>query len=366
MLSELSNFESYWGPLRLFRYLSFRCVMATVTAFVVSFAIAPLVISYLRGIKSAQVQRGAAEVGKLAELHAWKSGTPIMGGLIIFAGLVLSAILWCGFNSLTAAAMLVYILLTAAGFLDDYQKLIKKNSEGVSAKVKLAFQSAAVLGAFAILYFNPAYKSSLLELWAPFCKTPIIEQMPALFALAFLWLVIAGSSNAVNLTDGLDGLATGCTISVMLVYGIFAYLTGNAIAAEYLHISMVPGAGELAVLCCAALGACMAFLWYNCYPASIWMGDTGSLGIGGLVGAVAFMVHQPITLVLVGGIFVMEAASVIIQVGYYKRTKKRIFRKSPIHHHFEEGGWRETQVVLRFWILSLIFALAGLATLKLR
>ena len=156
------------------------------------------------------------------------------------------------------------------------------------------------------------------------------------------------------------------SISVMIVYGVFAYLSGNAIAADYLSIGLVPNSGELAVICCSALGACVAFLWYNCYPAYIWMGDTGSLGLGGLVGSIAFMVHQPITLVLVGGIFVIEASSVMIQVAYYKRTKKRIFRKSPIHHHFEEGGWAETQVVIRFWILSLIFALTGLATLKLR
>lgn len=340
--------------------------MATVSAFLISMAVAPYIIAKLRAYKSVNVQRTEEEVGELAKMHAWKNGTPIMGGLIIFAGLFGSSLLWCGYNSLVIASLLVYLILTIAGFLDDYEKLFKKNRKGISGKTKFAFQTVAVLCAFAILYFDKTYTNIILEFWLPFCKNVVISQMPIWLALVFLWFVISGSSHAVNLTDGLDGLATGCMISVMLVYGIFAYLAGNAIAANYLHFSLIPGAGELAVICCACLGACVAFLWYNCYPAFIWMGDTGSLGLGGLIGIIAFLVHQPITLVLVGGVFVMETVSVMIQVSYYKRTQKRIFKCTPIHHHFEKCNWHEAQVVVRFWILSLIFALAGLATLKLR
>lgn len=364
MLIELSDLESVWGPFRLFRYLSFRCVMATVSAFLIGWFAAPFIISKLRAFKSAQTQRTAEQVGKLAELHAWKKNTPIMGGLIIFVGMVPSCLLWCRFNYLVAAALGVYIIMTFAGFADDYQKMMKQNSRGVSGKFKIAMQTLAAAFACTLLFTNAEFSSSMRELSIPFMKAPL--EMPFWFVAAFVWLIITASSNAVNLTDGVDGLAVGCTISVIFVYGIFAYLTGNAVAANYLNLTMVNGCGELAVVCCATLGACVAFLWYNAYPAHIWMGDTGSLALGALVGVIAFMVHQPLTLILVGGVFVMEAASVIIQVGSFKLSGKRVFRMSPIHHHFELGGWKEMQVVIRFWIISLIFSLAGLATLKLR
>lgn len=364
MLIELSDLESVWGPFRLFRYLSFRCVMATVSAFLIGWLVAPFIISKLRGFKSAQTQRTAEQVGKLAELHAWKKNTPIMGGLIIFVGMVPSCLLWCRPNYLVAAALGVYIIMTLAGFADDYQKMMKQNSRGVSGKFKIAMQTLSAAFACTLLFTNAEFSTSMRELSIPFMKAPL--EMPLWFVAAFVWLIITASSNAVNLTDGVDGLAVGCTISVIFVYGIFAYLTGNAVAANYLNLTMVNGSGELAVVCCATLGACVAFLWYNAYPAHIWMGDTGSLALGALVGIIAFMVHQPLTLILVGGVFVMEAASVIIQVGSFKLTGKRVFRMSPIHHHFELGGWKEMQVVIRFWIISLIFSLAGLATLKLR
>lgn len=366
MLIDLSDFESFWGPLRLFRYLSFRCVMAMVTAFIVGWIAAPFIISKLRAFKSTQTQRTSEEVGKLAELHAWKKNTPIMGGLIIFIGMMISSLFWCSFNSLVLTALSVYTILTLTGLADDYQKMVKKNSKGVSGKFKIAMQTLAAIVASLILFTNPEFSSTMKELSLPFVKNPVVAIMPIFIAVPFIWLMITASSNAVNLTDGVDGLAVGCTISVVLVYGIFAYLTGNAVAANYLDLTMIKGCGELAVVCCATLGACMAFLWYNAYPAHIWMGDTGSLALGGLVGIIAFMVHQPFTLILVGGVFVMEAASVIIQVSSFKSTGKRVFRMSPIHHHFELGGWKEMQVVIRFWIISLIFSLAGLATLKLR
>lgn len=366
MLIELSDLEWLWGPFRLFRYLSFRCVMATVSAFLIGWLVAPLIISKLRAFKSVQTQRTADEVGKLAELHAWKKNTPIMGGLIIFAGMVPSCLLWCSFNYLVFAALGVYVILTLAGFADDYQKMVKRNSKGVSGKFKIAMQTLAAAFACAILFSNEQFGSSMRELAIPFVKSPLVASLPLWLVAAFVWLIITASSNAVNLTDGVDGLAVGCTISVIFTYGIFAYLTGNAVASNYLNLTMVNGCGELAVVCCATLGACVAFLWYNAYPAHIWMGDTGSLALGGLVGIIAFMVHQPFTLILVGGVFVMEAASVIMQVGSFKLTGRRVFKMSPIHHHFELGGWKEMQVVIRFWIISLIFSLAGLATLKLR
>jgi phospho-N-acetylmuramoyl-pentapeptide-transferase len=204
------------------------------------------------------------------------------------------------------------------------------------------------------------------ELWVPFYKEVLWSQMSLFFLVPFLFLILSGSSNAINLTDGVDGLAIGCTVTAAMAFAIMAYAAGNTIIADYLFISYIPGAGELAVVCSALLGASLAFLWYNSHPAEVFMGDTGSLALGGLIGMIAFMVHQPLTLIIVGGIFVMEAGSVILQVGSFKLRKKRIFRMSPIHHHFELKGWHENKVVIRFWILSLIFAMAGLATLKLR
>jgi phospho-N-acetylmuramoyl-pentapeptide-transferase len=204
------------------------------------------------------------------------------------------------------------------------------------------------------------------EFWVPFYKDVVIMETPLVFLAAFLFLILSGSSNAINLTDGVDGLAIGCTVTVALAYAIMAYAAGNIIISEYLFISYIPGAGELTVVCSALLGASLAFLWYNSHPAEVFMGDTGSLALGGLIGMIAFMVHQPLTLIIVGGIFVMEAGSVILQVASFKSRGKRIFRMSPIHHHFELKGWHENKVVIRFWILSLIFAMAGLATLKLR
>jgi phospho-N-acetylmuramoyl-pentapeptide-transferase len=305
-------------------------------------------------------------VGALADLHDKKKGTPTMGGIIIFISVMVSSILFARLNLLVFVALFVYASLTALGFADDYTKIVKKNSKGVSGKVKLSVQITVSLIAFALLYFSKEYGTLMRELWIPFMKYPLIETMPFWFGAIFIFFVIGGSSNALNLTDGVDGLAIGCTVSVALAYAVFSYVAGNMISAEYLFIRYIPSSVELTVICCALLGAAMSFLWYNAHPADVFMGDTGSLALGGLIGVIAFMVQQPFTLVIVGGVFVMEATSVILQVGSYKLTKKRIFRMSPIHHHFELKGWKETRVVIRFWILSLIFALAGLATLKIR
>ena len=366
MFPDLADFENYFGPLRLFRYLSVRCALACACAFITGILVAPHIIELMRRLKFGQSFRSAEQVGALAALHESKKGTPVMGGLIIFVGVMVSTLLFAKLNVLVLTAMLVYVSMTALGAADDLLKIKQKSSAGVSAKAKLFVQLLTVIAALAILYTSDTYADSMRELWVPFLKTPIIEYMPLWFAFPFLFLVIAGSSNAINLTDGVDGLAIGCTISVALVYAVFAYVTGNAIACEYLFIHMVPECGELAVVWFALVGASMAVLWFNANPADIFMGDTGSLALGGLIGAIAFMTHQPFTLVIVGGVFVMEAMSVILQVASYKTTKKRIFRMSPIHHHFEMKGWKENRLVVRFWIMSLIFALAGLATLKLR
>ena len=366
MLFELANFEDWFGPLRLFRYLSFRCAMAVAFSFFLGIIIAPSIIRILHRIKFGQSFRTKEEVGELADLHSKKQGTPAMGGIIIFTSVMASSLLFAKLNLLVLVALFVYTTLTALGFADDYTKIVKKNSKGVSGKVKLAVQVVVSVIAFSLLFFSEKYGTLMRELWIPFMKNPLIETMPYWFGVVFVFFVIGGSSNALNLTDGVDGLAIGCTVSVALAYAVFSYVAGNMISAEYLFLRYIPGSGELTVVCCALLGSAMAFLWYNAHPADVFMGDTGSLALGGLIGAIAFMVQQPVTLVIVGGIFVMEAMSVIMQVGSYKLRKKKIFRMSPIHHHFELKGWKETRVVIRFWILSLILALIGLATLKIR
>jgi len=366
MLSWLAEFQDYFGPLRLFRYLTLRMVLAAATALFVGFLVAPPLFRRLQALKMNQSLRTAKEVGKLADLHSGKKNTPTMGGLQIYAAVTVATILWAAPNPYVLVALLVYTALTAMGFADDYLKVSKKNSAGLSSRWKFAGQGLLSFLALGILFSNPETRAEMSELWIPFLKFPILETMPIALALVLFFLVLAGSSNAINLTDGIDGLAIGCTVTVALVYGIMAYAAGNVIISDYLFIGYVAGAGELAVICAALVGASLAFLWYNSYPATVFMGDTGSLALGGLIGTMAFMVQQPFTLVIVGGIFVMEALSVILQVGSFKLRGKRVFRMAPIHHHFELGGWAESKVVIRFWILSLVFAIAGLSTLKLR
>jgi phospho-N-acetylmuramoyl-pentapeptide-transferase len=297
-----------------------------------------------------------------------------MGGLMIFAAVTVSTLLWAEPNIWVLVALGVYASLTAVGFRDDYLKVRRGNRSGISSREKIIWQTLVTLVALVALVWHPVSAGPIRELWVPFLKVPLWVGLPvvALFILMFLWIV--GFSNAINLTDGLDGLAIGCTITVALVYGIMAYAAGNARIAEYLLIGYVPDTGELAVVCGALVGAGMAFLWFNSHPAEVFMGDTGSLALGGLIGVIAFMVQQPLTLAIVGGVFVAEALSVIIQVGVFKWTKRgsptgegrRFFLMAPLHHHFQKKGWPETKVVLRFWIISLLCALIGLGTLKLR
>ena len=378
MLTYLQHLEDLFGPLRLFQFISVRAMMAGLTSLFLGFYLGPRLFTLLRSLDARQAFRSEEEVGALAGLHKEKASTPTMGGLLIFVSVVLSSLLWADPNIYVVTALAVYALLTVVGFSDDYLKVAKRNSKGLSGKMKLLGQLIAVAVALYLL-IGPVGEmltgikgnasgsaAKMSQLWVPFYKEVLWQAMPLTAIFVLFFFTLCGSSNAINLTDGLDGLAIGCTVTVALAYGLMAYASGNSIISDYLLISMVPGTGELTVVCAALLGGCLAFLWYNAPPAEVFMGDTGSLAIGGLVGIIALMIHQPFTLVIVGGIFVIEAGSVILQVASFKLTGNRIFRMAPIHHHFELKGWKETKVVIRFWILSLLFAIVGLATLKLR
>ncbi len=373
MLSYLADYEDYFGPLRLLRFISLRMLLAAVTATLIGFVLGPWLIHRLKVLKFGQ-HYDDDRTGDLAQKFDKKS-TPTMGGLLIFASVATSTLLWARPNIWIGVALFVYTGLTAVGFRDDYLKVVRKSRDGISSREKMLWQTVVTVGALVALALHPTSADKIRELWVPFVKEPVWLftgglGLVALFVFMFFWLV--GFSNAINLTDGLDGLAIGCTITVALVYGLMAYAAGNIRISDYLLISHVPGSAELAVVCGAIVGAGLAFLWYNSHPAELFMGDTGSLALGGLIGVIAFMVQQPLTLVIVGGVFVVEALSVLIQVSVFKYTKRRygegrrVFRMAPIHHHFQKLGWPETKVVARFWIISLMCALVGLGTLKLR
>jgi len=370
MLSYLADYQEYFGPLRMLRYISVRTVLAAGTSLFIGFIIGPWLIARFRALKFGQ-NYDDDRTGDLAQRFD-KKNTPTMGGLIIFISVFVGTVLWATPNVWVFVALFVYTVLTVAGWRDDYLKVVHATRDGISSWEKIGWQSLATVVALGVLLWHPDSALKIRELWSPFFKTALISYMPWWLLLLLIYLWIVGFSNAINLTDGLDGLAVGCTITVALVFGIMAYVAGNIKFAEYLLISYVPGTGELTIVCGALIGACMAFLWYNSHPAEVFMGDTGSLALGGLIGVMAFMIHQPFTLVIVGGVFVMEALSVIMQVSWFKYTKrqsgvgKRVFLMAPIHHHFQKLGWPESKVVLRFWVLSLGFALAGLATLKIR
>ncbi len=366
MLTYLEHLESLWGPFRLFGFITVRAVMAGLFSFVVALLIGPRIIRFLQNLRMREAGRSAEVVGQLAVLHQGKKETPTMGGLILFVAISVTVFLFAVPNVYIVVAWLVYAGLTAIGFWDDYRKVSRKNSDGLNGKWKLLGQAGIVAVALTILLLHPTTTESVRALWVPFHKDVLIASLPIWALFPFLFLILAGSSNAINLTDGIDGLAIGCTVTSALAFGLMAYFAGNAIIADYLLISFLPGTGELAVLCAALLGASLGFLWFNAHPADVFMGDTGSLALGGLVGIIAFLIHQPLTLIIVGGIFVIEAVSVILQVGSYKMRRKRIFLMAPIHHHFELRGWHENKVVIRFWIISLLCAIAGLASLRLR
>ena len=372
MLSYLADYHEYFGPLRLLKYISVRTVLAALTALVIGFVIGPMMI---RKFKQWKFGHGYIDdrTGALGASYFDKKNTPTMGGLIIFTSVMVSSLLWAAsLNIWVIVSLFVYAALTIPGFRDDYLKVVHKNRNGIPEWEKIAWQTGATLGALVLLLAHPASSHHIRELWVPFLKHPLIQYMPWWLLLILIYLWVVGFSNAINFTDGLDGLAVGCTITVVLVLAIMAYVGGNIIYSEYLLIPYVEGSGEITVICGALIGGCMAFLWFNSHPAEVFMGDTGSLALGGVLGVMAFMIHQPLTLVIAGGVFVLELLSVVIQVGWFKFTKRRfgagrrVFLMAPIHHHFQKKGWPETKVVLRFWVLSLGFALAGLATLKLR
>jgi phospho-N-acetylmuramoyl-pentapeptide-transferase len=366
MLYYLSRFSSEFGPLNVFRYETFRATAAALTSLMLSFMIGPRIILLLTQLKLGQPLRLKSEVRELADLHSGKKGTPTMGGILILLTVTISSILWCDpYNHLVWLVLGSMLFLGFVGFADDYEKVAKKNSKGIRGWQKLAAQLFLAVFVFVYLRIYSDYPGASNRLYIPFMKTPVVVDMGVL-AVVFFAVVIMGTSNAVNLTDGLDGLAIGCCISVALTYAIFCYVAGNARLATYLFLPLVSGAGDLAVFCAALVGSGLGFLWFNCHPARVFMGDTGSLALGGVLGVIAICVHQELALVIAGGVFVLEAGSVLIQVASFKLTGKRVFAMSPLHHHFELKGWNESTVTVRFWIMSLVAALMALATLKLR
>jgi phospho-N-acetylmuramoyl-pentapeptide-transferase len=366
MMYFLHHLSDRFIGFNVFLYVTFRAIAAAVTAFLLTLVFGNFIIRILIALKLGQPIRGAAEVHRLAELHGGKQGTPTMGGVLVIGSVFVSSLLWARLdNRFVWLVLFCMVYLGALGFADDYLKVTKKKSDGISGRIKLVFQIALALIVTAVFLSSPLLEVQARSLYVPFVKAPVITNM-GWFTFIFFLLVIVGSSNAVNLTDGLDGLAIGCTITVAFAYALLSYAAGNFRIAEYLQVPFYPFAGELTVVCSALIGAGLGFLWFNCFPAKVFMGDTGSLSIGGMIGVVAICCKQELLLVVVGGVFVIEAVSVILQVMSFKLTGKRIFVMSPLHHHFELTGWKENTVIVRFWILSIIFALLGLATLKLR
>jgi phospho-N-acetylmuramoyl-pentapeptide-transferase len=341
----------------VFRYITFRTIYAAITALLICFVIGPWLIRVLGERQIGQTIRRDGP-----ESHIAKEGTPTMGGLLIVVSVVVPTLLWASLASpYIWIAVMVTVGFGAIGFVDDYKKVIRKDTKGLSPRKKLAAQFALAAMAAALIYMDIGIKDTVN---IPFFKN-LRPSLGPLY-IPFIVLVIVGASNAVNLTDGLDGLATGPSIIAAGTYMVFAYLAGNVKIASYLQIQYVPGVGELTIFCGALAGAGLGFLWFNAYPAQVFMGDTGSLALGGALGVVAVMVKQEIVLALVGGVFVVEALSVIFQVTSYKTRRKRIFRMAPIHHHFELQGWAEPKIIVRFWIISIILALLAISTLKIR
>ena len=385
--SDTDGWAHTFSFLNLFKYVTFRAATAGLLAFAISIILGPWIIRKLISLKVGQPIRTAEEVHKLAELHGGKIGTPTMGGVLIIASVLISTLVCARiFNPFVVVCACTMAACGLLGFVDDYAKVKKKNSDGVSSRTKLLWQLVIALIASCFIYFKTEISGfhataqqiqdgvsgfqlrdigiGIGEICFPLFKAPLINL--GIFVIPFFVLIIIGCSNAVNLTDGLDGLATGCTISVALSYAMLAYLAGHLfLATEYLVIPYNHYLQELAVFLMALAGASFGFLWFNCHPAKVFMGDTGSLAIGGALGTAAICTKQELLLVIIGGVFVMEALSVMLQVGSFKLRKKRIFKMAPIHHHFELLGWHESQVIIRFWILSIMLALFGIAILKI-
>jgi len=353
LLYPLHTYISAFG---VFRYITFRSIYATITALLIAFLLGPWLIKKLQHLQIGQTIRRDGP-----ESHFKKEGTPTMGGTLILLSIVLPTLLWADLTNLYVWIVLfVTISFGAVGFIDDWRKIKEKNSKGLSARQKMFWLTLIACVATILLYLS-GFKTTVAF---PFFKT--FRPDFALFYIPFAVLVIVGAGNAVNLTDGLDGLAIGPMVIAAGTYLIFAYAAGNFKVAEYLQITGVNGAGELSVLCGAMVGAGLGFLWFNTYPAQVFMGDVGSLSLGGALGTIAIITKQELVLLVVGGIFVMEALSVIVQVTSFRLYGKRVFRMAPIHHHFELKGWPEPKIIVRFWIISILLALIAISTLKLR
>jgi len=360
------------SALRLFHYITVRSAGAAVTALFLSLVFGPRVIRGLKQLKFGQEYSDKAEsAGEIKARLLSKKGTPTMGGILIFFALSLTTLLWARWNPLIELTLLSVVVLTGLGFYDDYAKIQQQSGGGARSRVKLVVQLILALFVGVYLWMVPGTRGLITEIMVPFYKYPVLSGA-GVFGLILTVLTIVGSSNAVNLTDGLDGLAIGCTLIVSFVFVVLTYLAGNNKAADYLHIPFVNGAGELTVFCAAMIGSGLGFLWFNCHPAQVFMGDTGSLALGGALGIIAVLIHQPLVLVIAGGVFVLEASSVILQTGWFRYTRRkygtgrRIFLMAPLHHHFEKKGWYESQVVMRFYILCILCAVVALGTLKIR
>jgi len=358
LLYPLSHHVSYFN---LFRYITFRSAGAAITALIISLILGPWLIRLLR---QNQVKEEIRREGP--QSHYAKAGTPTMGGLIILAAIIIPTLLWADLsNRFTLYMLLVTVWLGAIGFMDDYLKAIKHQKKGLVGRRKLLGQIALGLLFGLILYFYPPTPNFDLKTDLPFFKNYYLD-FPVYLFVPFVIMVIAGASNAVNLADGLDGLAIGLSMICLVAFAGMAYITGRFDFTNYLDIVYLPGAGELTVFCSAAIGASLGFLWYNTHPAEVFMGDTGALALGGILGALSILLKKELLLVIVGGVFVVEAISVILQVSVFKLRGKRIFKMAPLHHHFELSGWHESKVVVRFWIIGVLLALVALSTFKIR
>ncbi len=360
MLLFLAEYLARFDPgFHVFQYLTLRSILGVLTALLISFLVGPVMI---RRLTFHQIGQSVRDDGP--QSHLSKAGTPTMGGALLLVAVSVSTLLWGDLgNRYIWVVLMTTLLFGVVGFYDDYKKLVLKNSRGLAARYKYFWQSVIGLGA-ALVLFQTAQSSHETQLLVPFFKGLVIDLGP--WFVLWSYLVIVGSSNAVNLTDGLDGLAIMPTVLVAGALGIFAYVSGHAVIAEYLLIPHLSGVGEVAVFCAALVGAGLGFLWFNAYPAQVFMGDVGALALGAALGIVAVAVRQELVLLIMGGVFVLETVSVILQVASFKLTGRRIFRMAPLHHHFELKGWPEPRVIVRFWIATVIMVLIGLASLKIR
>ncbi|MFA5059925.1 MAG: phospho-N-acetylmuramoyl-pentapeptide-transferase [Candidatus Omnitrophota bacterium] len=362
MFHYLASLRDVFFGFNIFKYITFRAGMAAVTTFVLCLILGPFLI---RKFKSRNIRENVKReyCDKLDPLQKSKEGTPTMGGIFIIGSIVLSILLWGDLtNKYTLIALVTCIWLAVLGGIDDYIKLTHKGKKrGLSALTKFTWQLVLGFSVGCFVYLDPT-TSTKLDL--PFVKESVIDL--GMFYIPFVMLVIVGASNAVNLTDGLDGLAIGCTLMVALTLSVLSYVTGHLRFSEYLFIPYIPGTGELAVFCMAMVGASLGFLWFNCYPASIFMGDVGSLALGGSIGVISVLIKKELLLVFLGGVFVVEVVSVMLQIFVFKVRRKRLFKMSPVHHHLQLSGWDESKIIVRFWIIAIILALLTLTTLKIR